>query len=74
MLLNYGAGATLESPLDSREIKLVNTKGNQAWIFIERTDVEAEAPHLMLRIDSFEKPLMLGKIEEEKRGNRGWDG
>ena len=32
---------TLESPLDSKEIKPVNPKGNQPWIFIERTDAEA---------------------------------
>ena len=37
---------TLESPLDSKEIKIVNTKGNQPWIFIGRSDAEAEAPIL----------------------------
>ena len=37
---------TLESPLDSKEIKPVNPKGNQPWIFIERTDVEVETPIL----------------------------
>ena len=37
---------TLESPLDCREIQLVNPKGNQPWIFIERTDAEAETPIL----------------------------
>ena len=37
---------TLESPLDRKEIKLVNHKGNQPWIFIGRTDAEAEAPIL----------------------------
>jgi len=37
---------TLESPLDSKEIKPVNSKGNQPWIFIGRTDAEAEAPIL----------------------------
>ena len=37
---------TLESPLDSKEIKLVNPKGNQSWIFIGKTDAEAEAPIL----------------------------
>ena len=37
---------TLESPLESKEIKLVNPKGNQSWIFIGRTDAEAEAPIL----------------------------
>ena len=35
---------TLEIPLDSKEIKAVNPKGNQPWIFIGRTDAEAEAP------------------------------
>ena len=39
-------GKTLESPLDCKEIKPVNPKGNQSWIFIERTDAEAEAPIL----------------------------
>ena len=38
----------LESPLDCREIKPVNPKGNQSWIFIGRTDSEAEAPILRL--------------------------
>jgi len=37
---------TLESPLDWKEIKPVNPKGNQSWIFIGRTDAEAEAPKL----------------------------
>ena len=37
---------TLESPLDCKEIKPVNPKGNQSWIFIGRTDAEAEAPIL----------------------------
>ena len=37
---------TLESPLDMREIQLVHFKGNQSWIFIGRTDTEAETPIL----------------------------
>ena len=37
---------TLESPLDSKEIKPVSPKGNQPWIFIRRTDAETEAPIL----------------------------
>ena len=37
-------GKTVESLLDCKEIKPVNTKGNQSWIFIRRTDAEAEAP------------------------------
>ena len=39
---------TLEHPLDSKEIKPVNPKGNQPWIFIGRTDAEAEIPILWL--------------------------
>ena len=37
---------TLESPLDCKEIKAVNPKGNQSWIFIGKTEAEAEAPVL----------------------------
>ena len=64
---------TLESPLDCKEIKRGNPKGNQSWIFTGRTDTEAEAAVLwppMLRTDSLEKTLMLGKIEGRRR--RGW--
>ena len=49
---------TLESPLDCKEIKPVNPKGNQLLIFIGRTDAEAEGPILwppMLRVNSLEK-------------------
>ena len=41
MLFNCGAGEVLESPLDSKEVKLVHPKGNQPLIFIGRTDAEA---------------------------------
>ena len=61
---------TLENPLDCKEIKSVNPKGNQSWVFIERTDAEAEAEaegHLMQRTDSLEKTLMLGKTEGRRR-------
>ena len=37
---------TLECPLDCKEIKPVNPKRDQSWVFIERTDAEAEAPIL----------------------------
>jgi len=37
---------TLDSPLDSKEIQLVHPKGDQSWVFIGRTDVEAETPVL----------------------------
>ena len=63
----------LESPLDSKEIKRINPKGNQSWIFIERTDAEVEPSifgHLMQRTDSLEKTLMLGKIEGRRRRGR----
>ena len=62
---------TLESPLDGKEIKVVDPKGNQSWIFIGRAD--AEAPTLWppdARADSLEETLMLGKIEGRRR--RGW--
>ena len=64
---------TLESLLDSKAIKPVNSKGNQPWILIERTDSEDAAPilgHQMQRADSLEKTLMMGKIEGRRR--RGW--
>ena len=59
---------TLESPLDSKDIKPVDPKGNQPWIFIGRTDTDFG--HLMQRADSLEKTLMLGKIEGRRK--RGW--
>ena len=72
---------TLESTLDCKEIQPVHPKGDQSWVFIGRTDVEAETPifgHLMQRADSFEKTLMLGKIEgrrrRERQGMRWLDG
>ena len=64
---------TLESPLDCKEIHPILPKGDQSWMFIARTDVDVETPifgHLMWRTDSFEKTLMLGKIEGRRR--RRW--
>ena len=59
---------TLESPLDCKEIQQVHPKGNQSRIFIGRTDAKASIfGHLMQRTDSFEKTLMLGKIEGRRR-------
>ena len=46
MLLNCGLEKMLESPLDIKEIQPANPNGNQSWIFIGRTDAEAEAPIL----------------------------
>ena len=66
---------TLESPLDCKKIQPVHPKGDQSWVFIGRTDVEAEAPilwHLMRRADSLEKTLMLGMFEgRRRRGQQG---
>ena len=61
---------TVESPLNCKETQPVNSKGNHSWVFNRRTDVESETPifvHLMQRTDSFEKTLMLRKIESERR-------
>ena len=70
---------TLESHLDCKEIQPVNSKGNQSWIFIGRTDVEAETP-ILWPPDA--KKWLTGKDPdagkdwrwEEKGGDRGWDG
>ena len=64
---------TLESPLDFKEIQPVHLRGDQSWIFIARTDAEAETPilwSLMWRADSFEKTLMLGKMKGRRRRGR----
>jgi len=61
---------TLESPLDCEEIQQVHPKGDQSWVFIGRTNVEADTPIFWppdARADSFEKTLMMGKIEGRRR-------
>ena len=60
---------TLESPLDCKEIQPVHPEGDQSWMFIGRTDIEAATP-ILWPPDSFVKTLMLGKIEGRRR--RGW--
>ena len=69
---------TVESPLDSKKIKLVTPKGNQSWIFIDELMLKLKLQyfgHLMWRTDSLKKALMLGKSEgRRRRDNRGWDG
>ena len=55
---------TLESPLDCKEIQSVHPKGDQSWVFIGRTDVEAETS-ILWPPDA--KTLMLGKIEGRRR-------
>ena len=64
---------TLESPLDCKEIQPVHPKGDQSWVFIGGTDAEAKTPilcHLMRRIDSLLKTLMLGGIGGRRRRGR----
>ena len=64
----------LESPLDCKEIQPVHPKGDQSWVFIGRTDAEAETPVLWppdaKRADSLEKTLMQGRIEGRRRGRQ----
>ena len=70
---------TLESPLDCKEVKVANPKGNQSWIFIGRTDVEAEIPVLW---PPHVKSWLIGKDPDAGRNggaggeghDRGWDG
>ena len=64
---------TLESPLDCKEIQLVQSEGDQPWDFFGRNDAKAETPvlwHLMRRVDSLEKTLMLGGIGGRRRRGR----
>ena len=67
---------TLESPLDSKEIKPVNSKGNQSWIFIGRTDVEAEAPASGCEeLIHWKRLWCWGRLKAGGEGDdRGWDG
>ena len=60
----------LESPLDCNGIQLVHPKGDQSWVFIGGLMLKLKLQyfgHLMQRTDSFEKTLMLGKIEGGRR-------
>ena len=64
---------TLESPLDCKEIQAVHSEGDQAGDFFGRNDAEAELQyfgHLMRRVDSLGKTLMLGGIEGRRRRGR----
>ena len=72
-------GKNLESPPDSKDIKPVNPKGNQLWIFVGRTGAEVEAPILWLpdmKSQLIGKDPASGKDwgQEKKGGDRGWDG
>ena len=57
---------TLKSPLDSMEIKLVNPKGNQPWIFTGKIDVEAETP-ILCPLQYFMKSWVIGKYPDARK-------
>ena len=64
---------TLASPLDCKEIQPVHPKGDQSWDFFGGNDAKAETPilgHLMQRVDSLEKTLILGGIGGRRRRGR----
>ena len=64
---------TLESPLDCKGIQPVHPKGDQPWVFFEGMMLKLKLQyfgHLMRRVDSLEKTLMLGKTEGRQRGRR----
>ena len=73
MLLNCVLEKTLESPLDCKEIQPVHPKGDQSRVLLEGLMLKLKLQyfgHLMRRTDSFEKTLMLGKIEGRRRRGR----
>ena len=64
---------TLESPLDCKKIQPVYSKGDQSWCSLEGLILKLKLQyfgHLMRKADSFEKTLMLGKIEGRRRGRQ----
>ena len=64
---------TLESPLDCKEIQPVHSEGDQPWDFFGRNDAKLKLHyfgHLMQRVDSLEKTLMLGGIGSRRRRGR----
>ena len=73
MLLTVVLEKTLESPLDCKEIQPIHSEEDQPWDFFGRNDAKAETPvfgHLMRRVDSLEKTLMLGGIGGRRRRGR----
>ena len=69
---------TLESPLDSKEIKPVHPKGNQSWIFIGMTDAKAETPITLAtwfeELSHWKRPWCWERLKVGKGDDRGWDG
>ena len=60
---------TLESPVDCKEIQPVHPKGDQSWVFIVKLKLQYFG-HLMQRVDSLEKTLMLGRTGDRRRRGR----
>ena len=66
---------TLESPLDCKEIQPVHPEGDQSWVFIGRTDVEAETPILFEEMTHWKRPWCWERLRAGREGDdRGWDG
>ena len=68
---------TLEGPLDCKEIQPVHPKGNQSWIFIGRTDAEAETPILWppdAKNWHLKRPWCWERLKAGEGDNKGWDG
>ena len=69
---------TLENPLDCKEIQPVHPQGNQSWIFIERTDAEAENSNTLAtwceELTHWKRPWWWERLKPGEGGNRGWDG
>ena len=69
---------TLESPLDCKEIQPVHPKGDQSWMFIWRTDAEAETPNTLTtwckELTHLKRPWCWERLKVGEEGNRGWDG
>ena len=64
---------TFESPLDCKEIQPVRSKGDQPWVFFGRNDAKLKLQyfgHLMLRVDSLKKTLILGGIGGRRKRGR----
>ena len=73
MLLNCVLEKTLESPSDSKEIQPVHSKGDQSWVFFEGLMLKLKLQyfgHLMRRVDTLEKTLILGGIGGRRRRGR----
>ena len=77
MLLNCGMEKMLESPLDCKEIQPIHPKGDRSWVFIERTDIEAETPiiwPLYTKNWLIWKDPHTGNEDGRKGDDKGWDG